>query len=187
MNRTRKHNDFKVARCTFDKTLKRVKRKFNRGLLLTIEKCNTKDPNKFWNYINKLGPTKRHVIPLKIEVDGVILTDERSVLSKWRSEFERLYAIKNSEFDDDFKNDRMNELKVLDYVSTAHPECAELNAQITLEEVKKSTEHSKDRKAVGIDNIANELLRNGVITQLLHSLFNICFEMSMIPDQWGQQ
>ena len=42
----------------------------------------------------------------------------------------------------------------------------------------------KNNKAVGLDNIANELLKNEAVVKLLHCLFCTCFELCMIPNVW---
>ena len=61
-----------------------------------------------------------------------------------------------------------------------------MNDSIHLIEVKKACEAAKLNKAVGVDDVANELLKNPVVMELLAKLFNLCFEHSMIPDSWRQ-
>ena len=45
-------------------------------------------------------------------------------------------------------------------------------------------ERSKTGKAVGVDNIANELLKNDKVMELLHKFFNACLRTLKIPDVW---
>ena len=55
---------------------------------MNIENCVSSDPNKFWDFIKRLGPTKREEIPWKIELDGQVITDQDLVLKKWKEDYE---------------------------------------------------------------------------------------------------
>ena len=44
----------------------------------------------------------------------------------------------------------------------------------------------KNRKAVGLDAIANELLKHKAVMRILHCLFNIVLKLSVVPDKWRQ-
>ena len=60
----------------------------------------------------------------------------------------------------------------------------QLNTEITADEVTKAINQLKTNKAVGIDNIANEILKIPILCNILHPLFNKCFEKGIIRDQW---
>ena len=59
-----------------------------------------------------------------------------------------------------------------------------LNRPITFSEVEKATIKAKGRKAVGIDNIPNELLKNDIVMDLMLKLFRVCFEYQLVPEIW---
>ena len=61
-----------------------------------------------------------------------------------------------------------------------------MNQEISLTEVRKSVMSSKNKKAVGIDNIPNEILKNETCINVLHRLFNACFQSGKIPSLWLQ-
>ena len=44
----------------------------------------------------------------------------------------------------------------------------------------------KKGKAMGVDNILNEVLNNEPSVNLLHALYSLCFGSGMVPLQWNQ-
>ena len=108
----------------------------------------------------------------------------KDVLAKWKTEFQKLY---NSEaepgtFDDAFYTYSVHEKDRLEKeYSALH---SDFNADITVDEVMKVIDKAKSRKAVGLDNIPNEVLKNDVSIQFLHKLFHKIFNTSIIPTQW---
>ena len=86
-----KWDTFKRKQHKFDRLLKKKKHAYNKGLLFNMEACNNKDPNEFWNYMRKLGPSKCNDIPWEVEIDGKIKTDRETVLNKWTADFKKLY------------------------------------------------------------------------------------------------
>ena len=97
------HKKFRVAQQSFDKALKNKKRSYCKGRMLLIDKCNTKDPAKFWEYVKKLGPERDTDIPWEVRRNGELVTDHEVVLDQWKFEFENLFRLKNHSFDDKFK------------------------------------------------------------------------------------
>ena len=59
-----------------------------------------------------------------------------------------------------------------------------VNRPISREEVILALQRAKIKKAVGIDNIPVEILKNEQMTDVLVSLFNKCFTSGMIPMAW---
>ncbi len=59
-----------------------------------------------------------------------------------------------------------------------------LNKPISLEEIKKVVSKAKNGKAVGMDNIPNEILKCQPITGALHALFQLCFDSDRVPTIW---
>ncbi len=61
-----------------------------------------------------------------------------------------------------------------------------LNKNFTLLEISKLINKLKNKKAVGIDKIPNEILKNKNIHIVLKEFFQLCFDCSLIPDTWRQ-
>jgi hypothetical protein len=59
-----------------------------------------------------------------------------------------------------------------------------LNANITYDEVNMIVKRLKNCKAVGIDKIPNEVLKNDSIIIILCQLLNLCFKTSLVPSCW---
>ena len=141
----------------------------------------TKNPCDFWRHIKRLGPHKSGKIPWEIEEDGEIRTDEESVLRKWRTEFQKLYIAPDADkHDENVKREILNSPK-----HGVKRQCAlELNKPLNYQEIKSAVEYSKLKKACGIDNVTNELLKSDEATELLYALFVKCFSTGMILDCW---
>ena len=60
----------------------------------------------------------------------------------------------------------------------------ELNKPITIDEVRLSVHKSKNNKAVGVDHIPNELLKQVQVIEILTELFNNCLKNQLIPETW---
>ena len=59
-----------------------------------------------------------------------------------------------------------------------------LNAKITVKEVNSAILKLKANKAVGPDNIKNEILKEINMLPVITKLFNYCFEASLVPTIW---
>ena len=172
---------FKEARANFDKLLCKKKRQYCKGLLMEIDKCSTKDLNRFWNYVKQLGPNKKEQIPWEVQIDGNIVTDKSTVLQHWSDTFKSLYGVEEYVFDDKFK---ANKLASNSNITRNFKGLANLNRELTKEEVRKAVDHSKNKKATGIDYISNEILKNDNVIELLYVLLRQVFVCQKIPDCW---
>ena len=149
--------------------------------MLQLETLNSKNPNEFWNCIKNLGPRKVDKIPWAIEIEGDIVTDHKLVLEKWKSDFKNLYAVNENGFDDTFMKEVQKENSP---TAQSSMDFNLLNRDIEYEEVKQANDRAQNQKAVGIDMISNELLKNNTVIELLYKLFSMCFKNELIPDQW---
>ena len=72
--------------------------------------------------------------------------------------------------------------------SSTHSNCinGNLNSDITKVEVNCAIKSVKSGKAVGIDNIPNEVLKCQNISNVLLALFNTCFHYGMVPNSWSE-
>ncbi len=58
------------------------------------------------------------------------------------------------------------------------------NAKISLEEKQKVLSKAKYNKAVGVDSLPNDVLKNNTSCKLLKCLFNKIFVIHVIPSAW---
>ena len=105
------------------------------------------------------------------------------VIQKWKTDFEQLYnaSPQPGTFDESFLIKVKEELPALERQYT---ETATLNVAITEQEVRVALNKSKSKKAVGIDNLPNEILKNNESAKLLHKLFNKIFQCNLVPSIW---
>ena len=130
-------------------------------------------------------------------LDGNIVDNIDEVLQHWKIEYENLFAKQTSStFDDEFYNNALRMLQEWenDYAEmliyggegfgagNTINDC--LNIPVSIEEVKKVLISLRCGKAVGIDNLPNEILKHKNILPLLHSLYAKCFETGLLPDIW---
>ena len=59
-----------------------------------------------------------------------------------------------------------------------------LNRPITLQETTDILKRTRNGKAVGVDNVSNEILKIPLLQECLHELFQRCFEYNVIPRLW---
>ena len=62
-----------------------------------------------------------------------------------------------------------------------------LNTTISLAEVKEMTKHIKNNKAVSVDKIPNEVLKNKSCVKVLHAMCNICLKMLLYQTHGAKQ
>lgn len=65
-----------------------------------------------------------------------------------------------------------------------HTSNEDLNCELTPGEVQVAINKAKVGKAVGIENLPNEVLKLPVICHVLYCLFKKCFESGQIPSVW---
>ena len=175
---------FYNARKVFDNVYRKTKRKYQENKINDIETLNTEDPKAFWQELKKLGPHQSSDIPLAVyNRDGSVCYEERVVLDKWKNDFSLLY---NSEptpgaFDDNFYHRIINEKGQLELSADSN---LSLNAEISEHEVRKAVNKAKMNKAVGYDNIPNEVIKNDSSIKILHALFVGIFKSGLIPSIW---
>lgn len=120
---------------------------------------NERKPNIPWTFIDE---------------NGNIKIDQDSVLNKWKEDFEKLFINNKITQTGSCDQDHFN----------GQIDVTNLNVGITREEVKVAIVHAKNRKAVGIDDIPAEVLKNEVAVELSYRIISGCFELGHVPKQW---
>jgi hypothetical protein len=150
-----------------------------------LETLYTQDPREFWREIRNLGPRKSHNIPLSVyDENGTIDENINHVLNKWKDDFHSLLNpnLDDAQFNAQFYNESLQRVLELEENSVdLHPN---LNENFTIEEVRNIIKKAKNGKAVGIEGIPNEVLKNNVSVEMLHSFFNKVFCSGLVPNLW---
>ncbi len=66
----------------------------------------------------------------------------------------------------------------------SHPSNQFLNSSISEDEVKRAIGRLKVRKATGMDDLPNEILKIPCLFEMLHNPFSVCFEYGLVPSDW---
>ena len=182
---TRRHalKVFKDKQSLFDKSYSKAKRKFQRDKLVNIERMKVENPKQFWAELRKLGPRKKDLIPIEVYDDnGRVINDPNFVLSKWKGEFRNLLKGYNKNEFDQIHFEYVQQ-RLLDLENRTGTNI-ELNEPLTLGEIKLALKKAKMNKAVGIDNLCYEIMKNDESNRLLLHLFNKILSCNKIPNLW---
>ena len=119
------------------------------------------DPKKLLQNIRRLGPRKKTDIPMKVDIEGNITSDKEEVKKVWRTEFYNLLNPnqEGQNFDSEFlshKTEVINNMET-DMRGDHFVQNCDINEEISALEVKNVVEKLKNRKAGGVDAIANEV------------------------------
>ena len=180
-----------LERRNFDRMNRRFKRQFqiSKQNELSDLCVNNSESRNFWKYIGKLGigNDRRNMIPWEIIEDDEVVSDKERVLRKWRQDYERLFRENG---DNSFDDEHLNNVRSIlndgsDNALLANgTECSQLNYPITRNEVIDAVCAAKTRKAVGVDEIPAEELKNDICVDILFKFISACFELGDIPSVW---
>ncbi|CAG2255684.1 unnamed protein product [Mytilus edulis] len=165
--------EFICKRKLFDRETQRSKRRYWRDQLNEIDNLESTNQTEFWKKIGRVGvgEERRKAIPMSVQLpDGSISHDRDAVLNEWKRSFCSLLNPEGSI--DNLPTD------------TSTDNGATMNYDITHEEVKRAVISLKVNKAVGVDEIPAEVLKNPRLLNFLLSLFNKCFFSGTIPTIW---
>ena len=168
----------------FDRELRKAERRYNRGFCIELDEIDTSNPREFWKSIKKLGPKSKKDIPMKVYRDGDLTSNTDHVLSAWKHDFHSLYnkvIVENETYQEMIHRKEQLEESMRE---SNYRENEFINFDITFEEVEKVVNRLKYRKAVGIDGIPNEIIKQSSIITLLSVYFNKCFQYAKVPTVW---
>ncbi len=178
---------FTDASKIFHRALRKAERDYHKMQQNRIESVCTDDPKRFWEYIKRLGPRSKNFIPEEVyNEDGDIITDFNFVLNKWKEDYEKLYKPTCDTFDNNFYSDVLELLRIAEdrMADPLYIENPDLNGNITKQEVDIVVNGLKNRKAVGIDKIPNEVLKADSLKNCLHTFFQYYFDTGLLPTHW---
>ena len=140
-------------------------------ILDQLGQCEEKDPNKFWNMIQKLKNAKDKSNPLPIE--------------EWAKYFNSLHNEPMvSKADDNFLAQIESKLAAL---ASNQASTDSLDKDFTLSEVTQGIKKLKSRKSAGPDFVLNEMLKSGsdVLAKVVLKLCNLILESEQLPSKWA--
>ena len=145
-----------------------------------LDKLEVKD-NSLWKMAKCLTKRKETEIPVLHDLNGLALSNEDRV-AQIADNFEKVHHLTGDM--GDYDNDRLihkvyNEIQKKtidkDQIEPTNPK-----------EIRKVIKRTKPKKAPGLDNIQNILLKNlpkkGIVQ--LNYIFNACFLLSYFPSNW---
>ena len=120
----------------------------------------------------------------EVKVDDEIIRDKEKVLEKWKCDYEQLYKVTSETFNENYKKEVLRHDPVLETPTLGNAD--HLNRTLTPKEVRDAVNRTKTKKAPGLDNITNELIKNDEVTELLYRFYRKCFETKVLSDAWRQ-
>ena len=193
--KTALRREYYQCRKNFDKKLRQLERQHFAKQRQHISELQTQNPKEFWSEINKLGPRKSKTnIDSVYTVNGNITYNSQEILRKWKSDFSTLFNNSSGNYDDDFLSEiqritleweaEYDQFRQNTDSSVNDDSAFELNRPITTEEVRRCVTAAKMGRAVGIDNLPNEVLKSDTLIPVLKTLFNACLEHGVVPTMW---
>ena len=185
----RLYSVFLSTRREFDRVNRKHKRKYQLSQQERLQNLgaqhNTRD---FWKHIGKLGLVndrkKDHVYSIRDE-DENVTSDMHKVLDKWKVDYSHLYNSADSDYD--YDDEFLDNIRLQMTSGERFPnniDISDLNAEIERTEVRDAVYRAKLNKAVGIDEIPSEMLRNDACVDLLYNIIKYCFQEGQVPQEW---
>ena len=160
----------------FKSTCKTKQAEYNTRVLNELnEACSDTNSKSFWQKIRSLTSCK---------------TFDTSSMSPrvWYDYFQKLLNVETSTEDSNFG--RKVEEKLIDHTSAACDACtnAELDTEITQDEILRAIDSMKKSKAPGPDGLPSEFFSyaKDVSVKFLHPLFNRIFDSGEYPESWSK-
>ncbi len=170
-------SDMRNAQKQFDRKVQSAKRVYWRKAQEELLILNSTDPKEFWKKIGQIGiANDRQKIPWEVYInnENVVSSDPKVVLEKWKSDFSEL-------LNPESHNNEPSQNVTGDHNQTDN---AGLDNRITMIEVNRVLCRMKTGKAVGIDEIPLECLKNEQIKMFMVKMFNLCFDHGVLPSLW---
>ena len=140
-----------ICKCYVRYSYREAERCYRRENLKEIEQLCVQDPKEFWNNIKQLGPKKLNDIPMRVVKDNETITEHKSVLETWKTDFTSLYNTDNNlMINDDLYLEAQSEVisKERDMANCLYLENVELNHNINEAELVKNLKKLKNKKVL---------------------------------------
>jgi exonuclease III len=156
----------------YHKLVRNNNRKYKQGILDKISEMEDKNPKEFWRLVNTLKGTKEK----GEEIDPSVFFDHFKALNEINSPH-------RNGFDKGFEEKINERLKSLWDKTQTNPI---LDKPICAEELKENVNSLSNKKSGALDQICNEMFKNGIDTLCvpLLKLFNLVLESGIFPQEW---
>jgi hypothetical protein len=178
--RTDLRSEYKDKQRTFDMAYRKAKRASMRQKEIEIENMVGKQGKEMWKSLDKIGPqinSKGMQIPEEVVYNGQINRERDKILGKWEADFRTLYQISDQggyiDIDLNVNGIKLNEINL-----------NILNSPVRKEEVVSMVKHARKNKAISVDLIPNEVIKNVNSIEMLYEVYNCCFKNNIIPNIW---
>ena len=150
----------------YNKSRKRQARKFKEGMLRKLDELRDSKPQEYWKLLKKLKDTKDDSNDISLE--------------EFRQYFKNLNEQSGLE-----PRQKQNISKLLAEMEKEH-HFDEMDFEITEKEVRDSLKLLKNKKAIGLDQISNEMLKytQHKMISLLTKTFNTILISRKYPTRW---
>ena len=168
-------SEMAAARRVFDRAVQNVKRRhWQDTQRFLLDSCK-KGQKVFWKTIGKIGvgSQRKDVIPWEIVGADGDKRDKTAVLNKWKEDFCGLLNPVSNVVDNPSLPEHLHNVAS---VNTGY------NQPIGGDEIWAALARAKNGKA--FDQLTVEVLRNRSAVKYMHSLFNFCFDNSIMPTAW---
>ena len=167
-NNVTRENFFKLKR-KYKTAVCQAKRTFKQSIYNKLENLESVNPKEYWELFEQLkldGNDKNTKCPINDD--------------EWINHYTKLLGPKNYEqFEIDEIRQKIEELKKI-------PNFSELDFEISPKELEDACKMLKNNKAVGIDQISNEMIKSAMpmISEILRKIFNAVLCNKHYPYEW---
>ncbi len=165
-------NTFTNVRKSYKKVVKSAKLHCKRLIMSKLDDIESKNPGEFWKLIKKIKGHKASGNP----IDPDVWLDYFSNLFKChQNSTNKTIKTKIDSFMVALKEGRLRKLQ------------PDLDEVIHISEIKKAVKNLKYNKAVGLDELSNEMIKCSidVYANLFTRFFNSILSIETVPESWG--
>ena len=172
--------ELKLMRRDLDVSLRREAHRERDLLKIKLMESAGKNSSETWSLLKGLDPKPPTRIPMVVRENDVLQSGTDIVMERWRTCYSELFQGKVNVLE----REDLAWSRIHDALLDTSDSNMMLNDPISESEVERAQRSIKNGKAAGLDTLKNEVLRQKGLTPLLTCLFNRCFELGKIPDQW---
>ncbi|XP_071132876.1 uncharacterized protein [Mytilus edulis] len=164
-----KNHFYKLNR-EYSKLRKYKYKQYKQSLISQLDSLHEENPKLYWNLINELQ--EKNETKKKCGVQPSTLISHFQKLSQLKGEFQSRYT------------ELCEKLKQLENSKCFN----ELDSVITESEISKAISHLKCNKSSGLDNISNNMIKNGqtFLLKSFQQMFNTCLSSGIYPTSWAE-
>ena len=173
-------NVFARRRENFDRSLRRAEREYRAKQRDELCSLRNQDPRLSWERVKQMAPGgKKEKVDSVRKNDGTLFSDTGDICEAFKHTFSDIYRATDHDGEDitGYKN-LINQMENDTHTNNDRA----LNEPIRMEELQKAIKLLQKGKAVGVDNIPNEIIKMPLLQPILHKLFETYFNSSISPE-----